>query len=109
MIPGQVASYCKSSHELTFLKDDVNFESFWANSSITFEAKPLEYIVRYLEKWYHVDILLDPTLSSSQAYTFTIKEEPLEVILRIMASINPISYSFDKNNVVTIKNVEPLK
>lgn len=109
LIPGQVATYCKTSRELTFLKDDVNFESFWANSSITFEAKPLEYIVRYLEKWYHVDIVLDPALSLSQAYTFTIKQEPLEVILRIMASINPISYSFDKNNVVTIKNVEPLK
>ena len=35
-------------------------------------------------------------------YTFTLRHEPLEEILRIMSRIHPIAYSFDEENVVTI-------
>lgn len=109
MRPGEIAWVNKQTRKLRLEKADVSFESFWAGGSIVFEAKSLAYISKYLEKWYNCKIILDPSLSSLHAYTFTIKDEPLEVILRIMSSINPISYSFDKNNVVTIKNVEPPK
>ena len=55
------------------------------------------------------DIEGDPSIPDSQAYTFTIKDESLEVILRIMSRINPISYMFDGNDHVKITHVEPSK
>lgn len=85
------------------------YESFWASESVQFEAKSLRYITRYLEKWYNVKIEVDPTIPDSQAYTFTIKDESLEVILRIMSRINPIAYTFDEDDHVQIMHVEPSK
>ena len=107
--PGEVASLNKRSRELDIKPADMFFESFWASESVRFEDKSLRDVTRYLEKWYNVKIELDPSLPDSQAYTFTIKDESLEVILRIMSRINPIAYSFDEDNKVKITYVEPSK
>lgn len=107
--PGEVASLNKRSKELDIQPADMFFESFWASESVRFEDKSLRDVTRYLEKWYNVKIELDPSLPDTQAYTFTIKDESLEVILRIMSRINPIAYTFDEDNKVRITYVKPLK
>ena len=98
-----------SLEALNITSADMFYESFWASESVRFEAKSLRYITRYLEKWYNVKIEVDPTIPDSQAYTFTIKDESLEVILRIMSRINPIAYTFDEDDHVQIMHVEPSK
>jgi ferric-dicitrate binding protein FerR (iron transport regulator) len=107
--PGEIASFNRETRLLSSAKDDVSFESCWASNGCSFEAKPLGYICRYLERWYNVDIRLDPAIAESQVYTFSITDEPLETVLRIMSCINPIRYSFDDERMVTIENVKPLK
>lgn len=134
MKPGEIASFNKSAHTFAMLQssqeenllandrlkssdvsgispemDNLKFESFWANEMISFEHKDLGYICKYLEKWYKVEIILDPALSDSQYYTFTLRDEPLELILRIMNKINPMEYSFTNENIVYITNVKSLK
>ena len=91
---------------LSINKDDVAFESFWADSCYTFKAQKLGHICKYLERWYNTDISLDPSIASN-VYTFTITDEPLQTILQIMSRISPIKYSFEENNRVIIKHVEP--
>ncbi len=130
LVPGEIASINRVSHNLAMIKEiekeikplenklkpkefvntdteELRFESFWANESVYFDHKDLGYICKYLEKWYKVKIVLDPDLLNSQYYTFTLKDEPLELILRIMNKINPISYSFTDENAVYITNVKP--
>jgi transmembrane sensor len=107
--PGERASVSKKYRTLDITSADMFYDSFWASESVRFEAKSLRYITRYLEKWYNVKIEVDPSIPDSQAYTFTIKDESLEVILRIMSRINPISYMFDGNDHVKITHVEPSK
>lgn len=109
MNTGEIARYNKESRNLQIGKDDVLFESSWANKSYTFTARSLEYICKYLEKWYNVSITVDPVLSGSQVYTFTITDEPLETILQIMSRINPIAYAFEDDRKVTIKHVKPAR
>ncbi|MDR2773652.1 MAG: DUF4974 domain-containing protein [Tannerella sp.] len=109
MNPGEIVSFNRETHLFSGMEDDVSFESCWASNACSFEAKPLGYICKYLERWYNVDIQLDPAISESQVYTFSITDEPLEMVLRIMSRINPIRYSFDDERMVTIKNVQPLK
>jgi len=46
-------------------------------------------------------------IAESQFYTFTVKDDSLETILRTLSKINPIKYTFDDNNRVTISSVEP--
>lgn len=105
--PGEIARLNKQSQTLAITPADLPFESCWADETLRFEAKSLRYIARYLEKWYHVKIEIDPSVPDSQGYTFTMKDESLEVILRLMARINPITYTFDENDHVKITYVQP--
>ena len=45
---------------------------------------------------------MDPTLSNKYFYTFTLRSEPLDEILRIMARIQPMKYTFNEENELTI-------
>jgi len=56
----------------------------------------------YLSEWYGMDIRLDPSLPTDQAYTFTITHESLEEVLCLIAKITPIEYVFDEDNTVRI-------
>ncbi|MCD7938287.1 MAG: DUF4974 domain-containing protein [Tannerellaceae bacterium] len=107
MEPGEIVTFDKKTFQLTKAQNDVHFEAFWANNSYTFNAQPLSNICKYLERWYNIRIDLDPAIADSQAYTFTITNEPLETILQIMSRINPIQYSFEEDNRVIITNVSP--
>ena len=88
-------------------QSDVELETFWAKESVFFKSKSLGYICKYLERWYNVKINVDPKIAESQFYTFTVKDDSLETILRTSSKINPIKYTFDDNNRVTISSVEP--
>lgn len=70
--------------------------SSWAEDQIVFSQKSLGDICRFLAKWYQIQIVIDPLLKDSYHYTFTLRNESLEEILRIMSRINPIEYTFDE-------------
>lgn len=52
---------------------------------------------------------MDPTIAEKYAFTFSLRDEPLEQILRIMSRINPITYDFDENNNLTITAATKIK
>lgn len=103
VLPGEVAICTRNTGEITIEKSDVAFAAMWAKESVRFERKSIKELTKYLSKWYGVKIILDSSIPEGQAYTFSIQNEPLEEILRLMARINPIQYSFDEENVVSIK------
>ena len=89
---GQKAEYDKSAGALSRVQSDVGCDICWARGSLTFKAKTLGEICRYLSVWYGVRIVPVSTLADEYAYTFTVTDEPLEEILMIMGKINPIAY-----------------
>lgn len=102
LYPGEIATFSKKRNQLSIRKGNVEFVKSWANDKIIFKNKSLEEICRFLSRWYGVNIKIDPALSQKQYYTFTLQNEPLEEVLRIMARINAIEYRFDENNRVNI-------
>jgi ferric-dicitrate binding protein FerR (iron transport regulator) len=101
--PGETAVYDRRNHDLSIRLDDVKFASSWANEQLAFVQHPLGEICRYLAKWYNVDIKVDPHLANRYRYTFTLQNESLEEILRIMKRIHPqVNYSFDEDNALSI-------
>ena len=76
--------------------------SSWANTQLVFRNRSLGDICKLLSKWYRVKIDVDPTLSNKYFYTFTLRSEPLDEILRIMARIQPMKYTFNEENELTI-------
>lgn len=77
-----------------------------AAGKLAFERQSLGEICRYMARWYDTEIHITPALAHNYAYTFTITNEPLEEILRIMSRINPIAYTFAEDNTVTISELE---
>lgn len=102
LCPGEIATYNKRDQGIQVEKGDVNLAVSWAKDLIIFQNKNLGEITQILSKWYNVKINLSPKVKDQFRYTFTLRHEPLEEILRIMSRIHPIEYSFDEENVVTI-------
>ena len=100
--PGETAIYNRKTQTLKVEKDDVRFASSWANTELIFKNRSLGDICKLLSKWYRVKIDLDPALAHKYFYTFTLRNEPLDEILRIMARIRPMKYTFSEENELTI-------
>lgn len=104
--PGEIARFDPASHDLCIQRGNVAMESCWAGGKLAFEQRTLGDICRYMARWYDVEIDVAPSLARNYAYTFTITDEPLEEILRIMSRINPIVYTFSENRSVSISEIE---
>lgn len=104
--PGEIARYNTATQKLDIRRGNVELESCWAAGKLVFERQSLGEICRYLSRWYDIRIDISPALAHNYAYTFTITDEPLEAILRIMSRINPIVYTFSDNRSVSISEVE---
>ena len=74
----------------------------WTNEKVKLENKNLHEVCNYLSKWYNVKIIIDPALSDDQSYTFTLHDQSLEDIIRIMSNISSINYHFTEDNTLMI-------
>lgn len=104
--PGEIACYDPDTRKVVIGRGNVAMESCWAAGKLAFDRQPLGEICRYMARWYDTEIHISPALARNYAYTFTITNEPLEEILRIMSRINPIAYTFAEDNTVTISELE---
>lgn len=104
--PDQTGIYNKRLSSLSVEKDDVAYTASWATETVRFEGESLAQVCKYLSRWYNVEIEIDPQVSDNYAYTFTVREEPLEEILRLISRTNPVSYSFDGERKIFIYPVE---
>ena len=104
--PGETATYNKNSRKIQIEKSDVRFLTSWASDALVLNKKTLGEVCQFLSKWYNVKINLAPALSDKYSYTFTLRTESLEEVLRIISRINPIEYRFENENVLTISPKE---
>lgn len=100
--PGETAVCKKSVPSIEKKTTDVSISCLWAKESLRFEKKTIYELTGYLSEWYGMDIRLDPSLPTDQAYTFTITHESLEEVPCLIAKITPIEYVFDEDNTVRI-------
>ena len=100
---GEEAHYYKSTGTLRKMVSSNPFVATWANQSIRFVQRPLDYIVENMAVWYDTEIILEGfNPDKAYAFTFSITDEPLEEIVRLISRVTPIEYTFDINKL-TIK------
>lgn len=104
MRPGEKAVFNKKTKILQINRGDVAFDISWAQKQIVFNQKSLGFICKYLANWYNVEIVLEPALKDKYLYTFTLRDEPLEEIMRLIARVNPVSYYFNEENKLFISS-----
>ena len=77
-------------------------ETYDLHLKVKLENKNLHEVCKYLSKWYNVNIIIDPALPDDQSYTFTLHDQSLEDIIRIMSNISSINYYFTEDNTLMI-------
>ncbi|QGY43477.1 DUF4974 domain-containing protein [Maribellus comscasis] len=108
--PGQQAVYNKSTHEIKDKKVDVDLYVSWKDNMLRFQNAPFADVVKKMERWYDVKIVLDDKLKYTQRYTMTIKTESLREMLNLMIVTTPMKYEIKEDIVyITFKNCMPMK
>ncbi|MEL7589361.1 MAG: FecR domain-containing protein [Prolixibacteraceae bacterium] len=106
LVPGQIARYNITNHEIDLSEVDTRFYSSWKEGKITFFNEPLEVIAMKLERWYNVKITFEQENIKSFRFSGTfLKYKPLEQILQVVKLSSPIDYKIiinpeDKNEII---------
>jgi len=96
---GQQAVYNKETKKITFIHTDPEVVSSWRNNELKFDNTPFAEVVKYLERWYGVNINIESSLIGKHNYTFKIKTESLTEMLEKIKLMTPISYEINGKDV----------
>lgn len=108
--PGQQAVFNKSDNQIANRKVDVDLYVSWKDNMLKFQNAPFADVVKKMERWYDVKIILDDQLKYTQRYTMTIKTESLREMLDLMIVTTPMKYKIKEDIVyITFKNNMPMK
>lgn len=88
-------------------KVDANSYSAWRTGGrLAFKNETLAMILPRLEKWYGQKIECSTKMAEHYRFTFTLRNEPLDLILNIMSHSAPISYKLKSNDYYVLKELE---
>jgi ferric-dicitrate binding protein FerR (iron transport regulator) len=99
--PGEMASFSKEKKELAISSVNTNLYTSWKDGLINIYNLPLSELVIKLEKRYNQKFEVDEAIKNLP-YTFTIKNEDLSNVLKLMEKITPVTAIQDKN-VIKLK------
>ena len=101
MKPGELASFNKEKKELTLSNVNTGLFTSWKDGLINIYNLPLCELVLKLEKRYNQKFEVDDAIRNLP-YTFTIKNENLNNVLRLMEKITPVDV-VQSGNVIKLK------
>ncbi len=87
--PGELANYSKTDKKLTIRNVNTDLYTSWKEGTINIYNLPLEEVAKRLEKRYNQKFVVDEKIRKTP-YTFTVKNEPLSNILKLMEQITPV-------------------
>ncbi|MCE5348246.1 MAG: FecR domain-containing protein [Bacteroidales bacterium] len=87
--PGEMAVFDKENRKISIQMVNTELYTDWKDGMINIYNLPLEEVVQKLSKRYNQKFEVDKGLKQLH-YTFTIKNEPLSEILKMMETITPI-------------------
>lgn len=102
--PGELAVYDWKNKRVKVEYADLHYETLWAKDQIAITNKSLGEVCRFLSKWYGVKIRVEEELKSLYRYTFILRTESLEEVMRLMSRIHPMAYYFDEDDVLHISS-----
>ncbi|HZL10076.1 MAG TPA: FecR domain-containing protein [Prolixibacteraceae bacterium] len=101
--PGEQVVVNREANNLK--RQEVNTELFtsWKENLLKFEDAPFEDVIKKMERWYDVNISVDPAIDTKERYTMTIKTESLREMLQLVTRTTNMKYEINENNVVLKK------
>jgi len=72
----------------------------WKDGKMIFDNASFIKLTRELERWYGVNIILDPALKGKHRYTMTITDENLREVCNLIKETTPVKYTIQDNKVI---------
>ena len=98
--PGERAIYSKNY--LTRSRAQIRQATIWKDNKFYFDNIPLRELVRRLERWYDVKIILDPLLNEIYYSGYFKNEETVWQVLDVIQMTTPILYERNRFREITI-------
>ena len=89
--PGQSLTYHQNTNTITTSRGDTDLIISWIDGRIVFDNAPLNEVSRELSRIYNVDIEVAEDIEDL-TYTVAFANDPLFLILELMAEITPIRF-----------------
>jgi ferric-dicitrate binding protein FerR (iron transport regulator) len=103
MVAGEVADYNLANRSINISKKNINQIISWSTDELNIENERFEDVIKYLERWYGVEIVADQDLKMDQRLSFKVKTESLQELLSIIDRVSPINYKIDGKKVMISK------
>lgn len=98
--PGKQNVISKSTGKMQNIYVNTDLYTSWKNDMLKFSNSPFDEVVKKIERWYGVKVILDKSLKYSENYTFTVKTESLKELLQLLAITTPMSFKIDNDTVM---------
>jgi len=98
LIPGELGNYNKNSKKLSVSKVNTSKYTSWKQGIINIYNQTLEELVKRLEIQYNQKFEFDEDVKNFH-FTFTIRNEPLDEVIKLMEKISPIK-AIQINNTI---------
>lgn len=107
--PGQRMVFDKQSGEISLNEVNTDLYTSWKENKLKFDNALFGDVVKKLERWYDIKIILDKDLKYTERYTMTIKTESLLEVLKRLRLTTPMSYKINEEKVfIYPKNRKPM-
>ena len=97
--PGERMVYNNISDEVSLNNVNTDLYTSWKENKLRFDDAHFGDVVKKLERWYDVKIILDKGLKYSERYTMTIKTESLREVLNRLSLTTPMNYKIEEEKV----------
>ena len=105
LVPGEQNIFNTNSGNMKNTTVNTKLYTSWKEETLRFSNSPFDEVVKKMERWYGVKIILDKSLKYSENYTFTIRTESLRELLQLLSITTPMSFKIDNDTVL----IYPLK
>lgn len=99
MVPGEVISYNSNDSKLSVGLGNIEQIISWRADELVIENESFENVIKYLERWYGIEITVDKSLEQSNRLSFKVKTESLIELLSIINHITPVIYEINGKQV----------
>jgi ferric-dicitrate binding protein FerR (iron transport regulator) len=90
--PDQQAIFNKKEKSIKYRNINAEKYTSWKDGKLIFINDPIDLIMKRLERWFNVDIILKDKELSNFTYTATFTDEQLTQVLNLLQVATPINY-----------------
>ncbi len=103
LLPDQKAIFSKNSKQIVLENVKPESEAAWVKGSLIFEDEVFSEILKDLERWYGVKIIVKDKASLKCRFNATLENESLEEVLKLFSLSGNVTYSIQDGNQVWIE------